>query len=63
MKYVLYERQYYTANQKPQVEADITAFAKANNAEAVGIMPIRAPIPSTFFSRFPKTKQPGITFR
>lgn len=40
MKYVLYERQYYTANQKPQAEADITVFAKANNAEAVGIMPI-----------------------
>lgn len=39
MKYILYERQYYTANQKPQAEADITAFAKANNAEAVASCP------------------------
>lgn len=40
MKYVLFERQYYTGNNKKPAEDAITAFAKANNAEAVGIMPI-----------------------
>lgn len=41
MKYVFMERQYYyTGSQKKGAEEDITAFAKANNGEVVGVFPV-----------------------